>query len=110
MASSLTFQRQLRQIGVQIREATRCTECGKPRVVLNTAGHRSTFVGETVTVDSHCSCVGGPAYGLRAREQTPAQAPDTVQPEHPEHPDGVTLCAFCGRNPPVSKGACAECC
>jgi hypothetical protein len=53
-----------RALGREIQEATRCVTCGKCRVVLNTSGYRRTFVGETVTVESHCSCVGGPAHHL----------------------------------------------
>lgn len=51
-----------RQIGRRIRDALRCKTCGKSIVVLNTAGYRQPFRAETVTVDTHCSCVGGPAY------------------------------------------------
>lgn len=60
-----------RQVGRQIRDALRCTTCGKSIVVVNTAGYRQQFVGETVTVDSHCSCPGGPAHGM-----APHQGPD----------------------------------
>jgi hypothetical protein len=86
-----------RAIGRQIREATRCTCCGKCRVVLNTAGYRQRFVGEAVSPETHCTCAGGPAY------RRPRPAP-VIAPLDP------TLCAFCQSNPPVHKGACQECC
>lgn len=63
---SARLLRAARQVGREIREATRCTTCGKCRVVLNTAGYRQRFASEAVTVDSHCTCVGGPAHHLRA--------------------------------------------
>ena len=46
-----------------LEEATRCATCEKPRAVrvLDSRTRRT----ETVTLDSHCSCPGGPAAHLR---------------------------------------------
>jgi hypothetical protein len=85
-----------RALGREIQEATRCTTCGKCRVVLNTSGYRRTFVGETVTVKSHCSCPGGPAEPLL--EQIGIPGPD------------APLCDFCGQRPAIYAGACRVCC
>lgn len=85
---------QARAIGVELRERLRCPTCKKCLVVVNRAGHGQQFVGEAVTVDSHCTCVGGPAHHLVGN-----------------HPDGVTRCGFCGADEVTLdvRGACREC-
>lgn len=52
----------IRQAVNAIREASRCRACGKPRLVLNTAGYRQRYRPETVSIESHCGCKGGPAH------------------------------------------------
>lgn len=46
------------------RAAARCPTCGKSTAVLNVA--RRGFIGEPVKPETHCTCVGGPAYVVPA--------------------------------------------
>lgn len=43
-----------------LRDSDLCGECGKTRAVMNIA--RRGFTPERVTAETHCACVGGPAY------------------------------------------------
>lgn len=45
-----------------IREASKCRTCGKPRLVMNTAGYRRRYRPETVSIETHCACKAGPAH------------------------------------------------
>lgn len=49
-----------------IRDAARCTSCGKTRAVINlgAVGHRRRIQPELVSLATHCSCPGGPAHSL----------------------------------------------
>lgn len=86
-----------RQIGRQIREALRCTTCGKSIVVLNTAGYRQQFVGEAVTVDSHCFCAGSPMRTLYPQVTHEHIGPGLNEHDEAYAPDSppAPLCTTC---------------
>lgn len=56
-----------------INDASKCRECGKPRLVMNTAGYRRRYRPETVSIESHCGCKGGPAH-----PDTPSAPPHSL--------------------------------
>lgn len=83
----------LQRLAHEIGDALRCTTCGKLTTVANVAGYRQAFVGEKITLKSHCACAGGPAAHL-----VPAADPN------------APLCSFCEKAPAIYAGACVRCC
>lgn len=49
-----------------IRDAARCPDCGKTRAVINLGAYtaRARTHAERVSIETHCSCEGGPAHHL----------------------------------------------
>jgi hypothetical protein len=54
--------RPLHEVMAALRNSDRCPDCKKTRTVLNIAARHSSYRAERVTPETHCACIGGPAY------------------------------------------------
>lgn len=73
----------MRILEAQLSEALRCPTCGKRSSVANTAGYRQRFAAERVTLETHCSCLGGPAEHLTRTCQTCGDYGEIADPSRP---------------------------